>query len=159
MLGGFLFLGGGAPVLYTTYGEAQCPGVLVPATHSQRRHSLTSQVSQRPQHASVVTRSPLQPGFLARKVNSRTAQPMKVRRSMAEVWSTTPQPASSRRSTAPRIWWWSFILRQKGEKQRGGRASTVQVQMYRLSSSWDCPSSPQTCYCPSSFYTREDGQM
>lgn len=90
------------------------------------RRSLTSQVSQRPQHASVVTRSPLQPGFLARKVNSRTAQPTKVRRSMAEVLSVLPQLASSRRSREPRIAPWSFMLRQKGEKRRVRRASTVQ---------------------------------
>lgn len=77
--------------------------------------SLTSQVSQRPQHASVVIRSALQPGFLARKVNSRTAQPMKVRRSMAEV-SVPPWPASRRRSRAPRVTQGSFMLRQKGEE-------------------------------------------
>ncbi|KAG7234120.1 hypothetical protein INR49_005784 [Caranx melampygus] len=48
--------------------------------------SLTSQVSQRPQQASVVMCSPPQPGFLARKVNSRTAQPMKRRRLTADTW-------------------------------------------------------------------------
>lgn len=45
---------------------------------------LTSQVSQRPQQASVVMCSPPQPGFRARKVNSLTAQPMKRRRLTAD---------------------------------------------------------------------------
>ena len=40
--------------------------------------------------------------------------------------SVPPQPASSTRSRAPRITQWSFMLKQKGEKQRVGRASTVQ---------------------------------
>lgn len=47
---------------------------------------LTSQVSQRPQQASVVMCSAPQPGFLARKANSRTAQPTKRRRLAATVW-------------------------------------------------------------------------
>lgn len=135
------------------------------------RRSLTSQVSQRPQHASVVTRSPLQPGFLARKVNSRTAQPTKVRRSMAEVLSVPPQLASSRRSREPRIAPWSFMLRQKGEKRRarrrersGGLGEPAQsrrqeVQAHRLSSSRDGPSSPQTHCSSSSLSPREDGEM
>lgn len=47
---------------------------------------LTSQVSQRPQQASVVMCRPPQPGFLARKVNSRTAQPVKRSRLTADTW-------------------------------------------------------------------------
>lgn len=82
-------------------------------------HSLTSQVSQRPQQASVVTLSPRQPGFLARKVNSRTAQPTNVRRSMAEALVAAPQPDSSRTRRAPRIRQWSFMLKAEG---RGGEA-------------------------------------
>lgn len=110
------------------------PGMLVPASHPHPRHNLTSQVSQRPQHASVVTRSPLQPGFLARKVNSRTAQPMKVRRSMAEVLSASPQLASGRRSRALRITQWSFMLRQKREKWRAStdqkaRSASAQAEL------------------------------
>ena len=71
---------------------------------------LTSQVSQRPQQASVVIRRPLQPGFLARKVNSLTAQPTNVRRSPLEVLTTQPQPARSRRAVGPRIRHTSLML-------------------------------------------------
>lgn len=49
---------------------------------------LTSQVSQRPQQASVVMCRLPQPGFLARKVNSRTAQPVKRRRLMVDTWQS-----------------------------------------------------------------------
>ena len=71
---------------------------------------LTSQVSQRPQQASVVIRRPLQPGFLARKVNSLTAQPTNVRRFSLEVLMTQPQPARSRRVMGPRKRYTSLML-------------------------------------------------
>lgn len=71
---------------------------------------LTSQVSQRPQQASVVIRRPLQPGFLARKVNSLTAQPTKVRTFPLEVLRTQQQPARRRRAMGPRNRYASFML-------------------------------------------------
>lgn len=79
-------------------------------------HSLTSQVSQRPQQASVVTLSPRQPGFLARKVNSLTAQPTNVRRSMAEALVGAPRPDSSRTRRAPRVRQWNCMLMAEGEE-------------------------------------------
>lgn len=45
------------------------------ATQARPRVNVTSQVWQRPQQASVVTRRPRQPGLWATKENSRTAQP------------------------------------------------------------------------------------
>lgn len=71
---------------------------------------LTSQVSQRPQQASVVIRRPLQPGFLATNVNSRTAQPTKVPRFPPEVLRTQQQPARRRRAMGPRKRYASFML-------------------------------------------------
>lgn len=79
---------------------------------------LTSQVSQRPQQASVVIRRPLQPGFLARKVNSLTAQPTKVCRFPLEGLRAQLQPARRRRTTGPRRRYASFMLFPREGRER-----------------------------------------
>lgn len=58
--------------------------------------NVTSQVWQRPQQASVVMRSPLQPGFWATKENSRTAQPLKPWSVLVMATHTTAVPATRR---------------------------------------------------------------
>lgn len=58
--------------------------------------TVTSQVWQRPQQASVVMRSPLQPGFWATKENSRTAQPRKPWSVLVMATHTTAVPATRR---------------------------------------------------------------
>lgn len=79
---------------------------------------LTSQVLQRPQQASVVIRSPLQPGFLARKVNSLTAQPTKVCRLPLEVLRAESRPPRRRRVMAPRTRYASFMLFPRRERKQ-----------------------------------------
>lgn len=128
--------------------------------------SLTSQVSQRPQQASVVTLRPRQPGFLARKVNSLTAQPTNVRSSKAEALVAAPRPHSSRTGRAPRSRLCSFMLKQEGQEGRVGRASTAQqarsasgrAQLKRAfrHSLLSCL---QTQSYPSSLSLREEGQV
>lgn len=67
----------------------------------------------------MVIRRPLQPGFLARKVNSLTAQPTKVRRFPLEVLRTQQQPARRRRAMGPRKRHASFMLfLQRGKGNR-----------------------------------------
>lgn len=67
----------------------------------------------------MVIRRPLQPGFLARKVNSLTAQPTKVCRFSLEVLRTQQQPARRRRTMGPRNRYASFMLllgRERGKR-------------------------------------------
>ncbi len=68
------------------YNHIYSPLLCLFRTERAASQLLTSQVSQRPQQASVVMCKPPQPGFLARKVNSLTAQPMKRRRLTADTW-------------------------------------------------------------------------
>lgn len=58
---------------------------------------LTSHVWQRPQQASVVMRSPLQPGLWAMKENSRTAQPRNPCSVLVRAAHTAAVPAIRRR--------------------------------------------------------------
>lgn len=95
----------------------QAKGLTLKALPPRPVLGLTSQVSQRPQQASVVIRRPLQPGFLARKVNSLTAQPTNVCRFPPEVLRTQPQPARRRRAAGPRKRYASLILFPERERK------------------------------------------
>lgn len=84
-------------VVSLAYVTSQCNHIYSPllCLWAEQKELLTSQVSQRPQQASVVMCRPPQPGFLARKVNSLTAQPMKRRRLTADTWWREMQSRST----------------------------------------------------------------
>lgn len=78
-------------------------------TNKEKRHKSsclrvvgTSQVWQRPQQASVVTRRFLHPGFWATKVNSRTAQPRKPWIMVVTATQTAAWPTRRRRRESGR---------------------------------------------------------
>lgn len=74
------------------------PRPRLPVCEPERlRVMVTSQVWQRPQQASVVTRRPLQPGLWATKENSRTAQPRKPWRVLVRATHTASVPATRSR--------------------------------------------------------------
>ena len=76
----------------------------------------------------MVIRSPLQPGFLARNVNSLTAQPTKVCRFPLEVLRTESQPPRRRRTVAPRTRYASFMLVPRRERKQDEHTQLLTVR-------------------------------
>lgn len=77
--------------------------------------SVTSQVWHRPQQASVVMRSPLQPGFWATKENSRTAQPRKPWSVVVVTVTHTAASATRRRRKVMDSGWRCMLGMMDGE--------------------------------------------
>ncbi|KAG7243272.1 hypothetical protein INR49_011719, partial [Caranx melampygus] len=94
------------------------------AARQPGRHVAGAAVWQRPQQASVVMRSPLQPGFWATKENSRTAHPRKPWSEVVTVTHTTAALATRRRRQE-RDRGWRGMLGEDGERLHGAELSVI----------------------------------